>query len=365
MISERRFTALIAAIYDAGTDFRCWPKAMRPMAQAFNAPAVVMSCNSPHLDEVFAIAPQVDPAQNERYAAYYHRINPIAKHVLSSPVGAVRTDTMMIPRSEFARTEFFNDFLLPQNLGSMLGAVAHIERTRQFNVVIQRGRQFDREEVALYQRLAPHLRRAVQLNVKLELLDLRCAASTEMLHQLDKGTVLVDASARVLFANREAERLMRAGGALRIVNGTMRARSASDTARLHASIAGCARRESGSEDGSLLMMSRGPNRSPITVSVLPFRRQEPFLLSQRPAAIIFTSDPDQASEPTAARIKLRYGLTRAETAFALEISKGDGVQRCADRLGISRSTARTHLLHIFRKTDTSRQAELVRLFSRA
>ncbi|WP_156927886.1 helix-turn-helix transcriptional regulator [Bradyrhizobium sp. Tv2a-2] len=205
----------------------------------------------------------------------------------------------------------------------------------------------------------------MQLNVKLELLDLRCAASTEMLHQLDKGTVLVDASARVLFANREAERLMRAGGALRIVNGTMRARSASDTARLHASIAGCARRESGSEDGSLLMMSRGPNRSPITVSVLPFRRQEPFLLSQRPAAIIFTSDPDQASEPTAARIKLRYGLTRAETAFALEISKGDGVQRCADRLGISRSTARTHLLHIFRKTDTSRQAELVRLFSRA
>jgi hypothetical protein len=47
MVSERRFTALIAAIYDAGTDFRCWPKAMRLMAQAFNAPAVVMGCNSP------------------------------------------------------------------------------------------------------------------------------------------------------------------------------------------------------------------------------------------------------------------------------------------------------------------------------
>src|SRR5262249_44653837 len=184
MISERRFTALIAAIYDAGTDFRCWPKAMRPMAQAFNAPAVVMSCNSPHLDEVFAMGAEVAAAQNGGYASYYHRINPIAKHVLSSPVGAVRTDTMMIPRSEFARTEFFNDFLLPQNLGSMLGAVAHIERTRQFNVVIQRGRQFDREEVALYQRLAPHLRRAVQLNVKLALLDFPCPPSTHILHHL-------------------------------------------------------------------------------------------------------------------------------------------------------------------------------------
>ncbi|MFZ0558990.1 MAG: LuxR C-terminal-related transcriptional regulator [Methylovirgula sp.] len=34
---------------------------------------------------------------------------------------------------------------------------------------------------------------------------------------------------------------------------------------------------------------------------------------------------------------------------------------CADRLGISRATARTHLSHIFSKTDARRQAELVRL----
>lgn len=358
MVSERRFTALIAAIYDAGTDFRCWPKAMRLMAQAFNAPAVVMGCNSPHLEEVFAIAPQIDPVQNERYASYYHRINPMAKRALSSPIGAVRTDTMMIPRSEFARTEFFNDFLLPQDLGSMLGAIAHIEHTRQFNVVIQRGREFDREEIARYRRLAPHLRRAVQLNVKLELLNLQCAASAEMLHRLDKGAFVVDASARVLLATREAERLMKTEGGLRVVNGMLRARSTSDTAQLHALIAGCT-----GQEGGLLLVARGPNRAPITVSVLPFRRDESIVLSQRPVAIIFTSDPDRAQEPTADRIKLRYGLTSAETAFAIEIAKGDGIQACADRLGISRSTARTHLLHIFRKTDANRQAELVRLLS--
>jgi DNA-binding CsgD family transcriptional regulator len=66
----------------------------------------------------------------------------------------------------------------------------------------------------------------------------------------------------------------------------------------------------------------------------------------------------------AERIKLRHGLTPAETAFAIEIVKGDGIQASADRLGITRATARTHLSHIFRKTNTSRQAELVRLLSR-
>lgn len=365
MISERRFDALIAAIFDAGTDFQCWPKAMRLLAQAFHAPAVVMGCNSPHPDEVFAIAPDVDASQNQRFASYYRRINPIARSALSSPIGAVRTDAMMIPRSEFTRTEFFNDFLRPQDLGSMLGVVAHVEHTRQFNIVVQRASAFNEEEVSLYQRLAPHLRRAVQLNIKLELLHLQCALSAEMLQGLDRGALLVDAAARSLFVNEEAQRLMRAGDGLRVTNGIVRARLASDTAKLHALIAGCDGRGDDGTDGGLLLLSRGRNRAPITVSVLPFRRNEPMPLLRRPAAILLTSDPDRASEPTMAQIKLRYGLTPAETAFAAEIFKGDGIQACADRLGISRSTARTHLMQIFRKTNTSRQAELVRLLSQA
>src|ERR1700722_15575443 len=204
MISERRFTALIAAIYQAGADFRCWPDAMRLMAQAFHAPAVVFGSLSPRVEEVFIIAPEVDPVQLQRYASYYHPINPVWPHMLSSPVGAVKTDTMVVPRREFARTEIFNDFLLPQDHGSMLGAVTHVDHMRHLSVVVQRRREFEREEIALYRRLTPHLQRAVQLNVKLELLNLQCAASAEMLDQLDRGAFLVDAAARILFANREA-----------------------------------------------------------------------------------------------------------------------------------------------------------------
>jgi DNA-binding CsgD family transcriptional regulator len=364
MISERRFTALVAAIYQAGADFRCWPDAMRLMAQAFHAPAVLFANNSQRIEELFIIAPQVDPVQLERYASYYHDINPIWRHALSAPAGAVKTDTMLVPRQEFARTEFFNDFLLPQDHGSMLGVLAHADRSRLLNVVVQRRREFERDDIALYRRLTPHLQRAVQLNVRLELLNLQCAASAEMLHQLDKGAFLVDAAARILLANREAEHSMMPGGGLRVVNGTLRAPSASDTAKLHALIAGCAGQGSGIDNGGLLLLARGPQRAPITVSVLPFRREEPILLSQRPAAIVFTSDPDRAPASLAEKIKLRHGLTPAETAFAIEIVKGDGIQACADRIGISRATARTHLSHIFRKTNTSRQAELVRMLSR-
>jgi DNA-binding CsgD family transcriptional regulator len=57
-------------------------------------------------------------------------------------------------------------------------------------------------------------------------------------------------------------------------------------------------------------------------------------------------------------------LTVAESAFAIEIIKGDGVQAAADRLSIARSTARTHLSRIFDKTGKRRQAEVVALLLR-
>jgi DNA-binding CsgD family transcriptional regulator len=40
---------------------------------------------------------------------------------------------------------------------------------------------------------------------------------------------------------------------------------------------------------------------------------------------------------------------------------GDGIPAAAARLGVARSTARTHLLKLFQMTGTNRQAELVRL----
>jgi DNA-binding CsgD family transcriptional regulator len=57
----------------------------------------------------------------------------------------------------------------------------------------------------------------------------------------------------------------------------------------------------------------------------------------------------------------RFGFTRAEATFALEIMKGDGRQAAANRLGISLGTARSHLSSIFDKTGSRHQAELVLL----
>ena len=65
--------------------------------------------------------------------------------------------------------------------------------------------------------------------------------------------------------------------------------------------------------------------------------------------------------PAEAFAKL-YGLTTSELRVLLAMAPGLSVKEAAEVLGIGETTAQTHLQHIFRKTGTSKQTELMRLF---
>ena len=74
---------------------------------------------------------------------------------------------MVMPKSEFVRTEFYNDFLVPNHIQAMLNAVVLLDEGRQTVVTVQGLREFEPEHIRLHRLLAPHLQRAIQLNLKL------------------------------------------------------------------------------------------------------------------------------------------------------------------------------------------------------
>jgi DNA-binding CsgD family transcriptional regulator len=60
----------------------------------------------------------------------------------------------------------------------------------------------------------------------------------------------------------------------------------------------------------------------------------------------------------------RYALTEAEArVLQAVIEVGGGVALSASALGLSRSTVKTHLEHLFAKTGTRRQLQLVKLIA--
>lgn len=361
MSSESDLASLIAAIYEAGTDFSLWPYALGRIAAAFNAPSAGIARQGRTPSECWGFSSGIDPNYEKKYIDYYHGINPIWRRASSTPVGTVQTDTMVVPRRELRRTEFFNDFLVPQQMESMLNAVVLVEEGRQTVVTVRRNEQFNAHNVELYKSLAPHLQRAVQINIKLARAELNHNASIATLDHLNDGIVFVDPDANVCFVNKAAEQYF-ANRDLCQREGRLHAISADDTAALHALIAKCSASGIRHRRGDFVSVRRQLGRSPLSMLIAPLPVENSFvLMPSRPMAVIFITDPDKVNNPTLMQLREKFGLTPAEANFAAEIAKGDGIQAAADRLSISRATARTHLSRIFDKTGTRRQAELVRV----
>jgi DNA-binding CsgD family transcriptional regulator len=166
---------------------------------------------------------------------------------------------------------------------------------------------------------------------------------------LSYGVVMIDEGVRPVFANTAAQALID-NGRLPLsrkatlhradpIEGIRRAVAAFDDAGAHATVA-CR-----VGDPPLL----------CTVAKLPRSSAD-----QTARAILFVTDPKRIRTTRPGDLA-GLGLTRAEAAFAVEFANGYRLQVCADRLGISTSTAKTHLKRIFEKTGACRQADLMRL----
>jgi DNA-binding CsgD family transcriptional regulator len=77
--------------------------------------------------------------------------------------------------------------------------------------------------------------------------------------------------------------------------------------------------------------------------------------------LVLIVDPEKQPEPELQALRRLYGLTKTEANIALGVLDGSGLGPIADELAVSLATVRTHLRHVFDKTHTHRQAELVRL----
>jgi DNA-binding CsgD family transcriptional regulator len=108
---------------------------------------------------------------------------------------------------------------------------------------------------------------------------------------------------------------------------------------------------------------RPPPQRPPSVHVAPLAVERGWAAFHGPAAIVFVADPDAATAGRQDQLRVLFGLTPMEAAVASRIAEGEGLKAAADHLGIAVTTARTHLQHVFEKTDTRRQSELVRLIA--
>jgi len=178
------------------------------------------------------------------------------------------------------------------------------------------------------------------------------------------GVVLVAEDGWIIFANTIARELIRRGIALQSTAGRLEATTAEATARLRALIkSDSGQSNRGGTAASTLALARRADRQPLLAHVTAFgghNGRPPR--GPRTAAAIVISDPERYAALRLEAFSSLYGLTAAETRVLQEIVGGQGLVKAAATLGISPTTARTHMQRIFGKTATKRQTELLCLF---
>jgi DNA-binding CsgD family transcriptional regulator len=184
-----------------------------------------------------------------------------------------------------------------------------------------------------------------------------------VLASMEKPAILVDRQAHFLHANALGAATICDGGLVLASRGRLTARSIGETLNLHRRVH-AAVTNSACVAGDKMVVHREDGTALILlVCPLPGARYG----GDDQIAIIFVDDPGMGvGKPvSAALLRDQYGLTRSEATLVVSLLSGATLQSSALRQKIAVPTARTHLAHVFQKTDTHSQSELMRLLGRA
>lgn len=303
------------------------------------------------------------------YNEHLRLLNPFLVPLASAPVGAVIRSSAVLSWEEVERTEFFEAMVQPEGLVNHAALIVILHRdsegpTAALAAFVE-GAEPTAEEIALFEALVPHLRRAREIHVGRARANAATGALLCALDRLLLGVLLLDEDGHVIFSNRSAEELIRASESLVLGDGQLWARDPAVDENLQKLLLRAARSGSGWEaplpDEALSIRGESVGVD-LLLAGLRSRSQERELGAEA-AAAIFVGGSHQLCEGETELLERLYSLTPAEARLARLLAADRSLEEAADELGIKTSSARTVLKRVFAKTHTSRQASLVRLLT--
>lgn len=367
MSSADELNVLIEAIHEAGLDARHWPQVLRTLAERIGAQAATLSVG--RVGEKWSLEDWhgVEEPFVHSYAEHYGTLDPVVPVIASARPGTIVTDMSLVTPSERNTNEFFQEWVRPQHFSGVAIANVMCEdgTVVLLGAVRARSSPYQQHELDLLATLLPHIRHAVRTQRHLEGASLREQVQGEALDAFVHAIVIVDREARMVFSNRAAQALLATADTLRLGRQGLVGSTTTSTAVLHGLIRKATSDDAPLRGGGAMLMQRPPPADPLQVLVSPLGPQNRASVphSTGRAAMLLIIDSQHARRGLETRLTALFGLTPAEARVACEVGKGENPNDVAEALGVMPSTVRTHLHHVFAKTATRRQAELMRLIA--
>jgi len=369
VISERQYGEFLDLVYGAAVEPGSWTQVIERFADLMGAAQAWMPNLNLRDGSGDGILARIDPRKQDAYFDYYATVNPFfaAETVPANdpwPL-TITTDEDTFLKEEFVRTEYYNDFLRPQGIHA--AAIVRLTRHDGVETTLNLGRpehrgQFEAEDLRIGALLQPHVVRSLTVSRSLAAQCQFTGSLAEVLDRAAHGLFLVDAAGQLRHANREAERLLAQRDGLRVTGGRLSA-GGDLGQRLEALIHRAAGRDAHGRSGGSMMMTTPLGGRSLSLTVAPLsgeRALSPF----GPWVLVCVTDLSANVKLPEQALRELFGLTAAEARVALALFEGASPREAAESLGVSVITVRNQLASVFEKTETHRQADLVRLMMR-
>lgn len=363
-----RLTSLIHA---SSLDWQHWSEFVETASEVSGGARCAIYGFDMQTQTPFSIAQaNFDPEFVDSYFNYYGNISPWPLALGAVPVGQAVRAEHMVPDDQLRTTEFYNDWVRPQDdiaHGAGVTLVREAERVVVFSGNLRRKDADDLETnlVSLIGLLTPHIQQALEVSRLLVGRSLSEAATADA--EPGAALLVVTASGRIAFANRRAEALLE--------NGTVVGRDLRGRIILPLATQSAVRQflaEMGGEvvplPRSLPLIDAQGRRWQAKVAVLDALDQgwSPFgvLYELTGRCMLLTLAPLSAEATQGHRLALQFGLSCSEADVVLSLAGGLSLAEIADARRVSIHTVRNQVKAALSKTGSRRQADLVRLVER-
>lgn len=357
---------LVGMVYDCALDPRRWEDTLAELRGALrfsNAMFTIWTAASgrPLLNVTSGIAPD--------YAARLAEFGPAIVEQWGGPaaIGAFEIGEPKVLSHErsaahWPDSAYFREWIAPQGISDLMAVAITRERDNYCSVGFARhvsAGPIGIAEMDLVRLLAPHIRRAASISRLLDVSAVTVATFTAVLDAAPTPILLLDEGLGIVHANRAGRALLDDRDGVVEMHGRLALSSAGQTEALRSMLAGNGdEARLGHASGIALARRAGP----ALLHVLPMR-YSPFRANLTPraaGAVFIATGGGRPSVPSDALAAL-FGLTPAESRVLSALATGATPLEAAQQLGVGIGTTRTHLLRLFAKTGTNRQADLIRL----
>lgn len=307
----------------------------------------------------------IEPNFVDTYADLYAADNPwLARTSYFQAEGLVWRGSDIVPNDVLAETSFYKLFMHGQVIRSTAHLVIRVRGSDLIHVMLSRrshADEYDDDTLAQCRLFAMHARRAIEIAGAIATRRFVEQGFETAIEELAGGVALVELPSTIRYMNETCHTMfINPREAVPARRWAPPGRRSPVSARLPRPLVEVLARRP-VPHSCIIERDVGDERRPIFVEIRPHKLGNEADGQTRNGYVIVCRSADTEIEVEESALRAAFQLTAAEARVCAALVSGENIYGLATRLNISPQTARTHVKHIFEKTYTTRQSELMKL----